>query len=92
MTNAELLALRGMTGEGFVEAACKMEEEYWTQMCEGVPENSEDREWYQDALEYTKARTTTNLPMYLDVDGTLKVYIPFPSMAGASWYYELREF
>lgn len=92
VTNAELLALHGMTEEGFVEAACKMEEEYWTKMCESVPENSEDREWFQEAIEETKARTTTDLPMYLDADGTLKVFVPFPSMAGASWYYELCDF
>ncbi len=92
VTNVELLALRGMTEESFVEAACKMEEEYWNEMLGNVPENSDDREWYQNSLEDTKAMTTPDLSMYLDEDGTLKAFIPFPSMAGASWYYHLCEF
>lgn len=92
VTNAELLALRGMTEESFVETACKMEEEYWNGMLSSIPENSEDRDWFEETLNETKAITTPDLPMYLDEDGTLKVYIPFPSLAGASWYYDLCDF
>ena len=46
----------------------------------------------EETLEETKAMTTPDLPMYLDEDGILKVYIPFPSLAGASWYYHLCDF
>lgn len=88
VTNWELLALRGMTEESFVEAACKIEEEYWAECLETVPE--EYQSMYE--LEEAKAMTTSDLPMYLDMDGNLKVFIPFPSVAGATWYYVLCEF
>ncbi len=88
VTNLELLALRGMTEESFVEAACKMEEEYWEECIEDLAEEYKSK----SELKETYAMTTSDLPMYLDTDGNLKVFIPFPSLAGATWYYGLCEF
>ena len=87
MTNLELLAMRQMTGESFVETAHEMEEAYWEKCWEFNPELKSIAE-----LEESKALTTPELPMYLNADGTLNVFIPFPSVAGASWYYHLCEF
>lgn len=87
VTNLELLAMRQMTGESFVETAHEMEEAYWDKSWEFNPELKSIAE-----LEESKALTTPELPMYLDADGTLNVFIPFPSVAGASWYYHLCEF
>lgn len=87
VTNLELLAMRQMTGESFVETAHEMEEAYWDKSWEFNPELKSIAE-----LEESKALTTPELPMYLEADGTLNVFIPFPSVAGASWYYQLREF
>ncbi len=87
VTNLELLAMHQMTGESFVETAHEMEEAYWDKSWEFNPELKSIAE-----LEESKALTTPELPMYLDADGTLNVFIPFPSVAGASWYYQLREF
>lgn len=87
VTNLELLAMRQMTGESFVETAHEMEEAYWDKSWEFNPELKSIAE-----LEESKALTTPELPMYLEADGTLNVFIPFPSVAGASWYYHLCEF
>lgn len=87
VTNLELLAMRQMTGESFVETAHEMEEAYWDKSWEFNPELKSIAE-----LEESKALTTPELPMYLNADGTLNVFIPFPSVAGASWYYHLCEF
>ncbi len=90
VTNAELLAMNNMTADGFVEEACKREEEHFMNMASnmGMTE-SEEIEFY---LEPAREDTTVDLPMYLDENGVLNVYVPFPSVAGASYYYTLCEF
>ena len=90
VTNAELLAMNNMTADTFVEEACRMEEEHFMSMASnmGMTE-SEEIEFY---LEPARENTTADLPMYLDENGVLNVYVPFPSVAGASYYYTLCEF
>lgn len=90
VTNAELLAMNNMTADGFVEEACRREEEHFMTMASnmGMTE-SEEIEFY---LEPAREDTTADLPMYLDEKGVLNVYVPFPSVAGASYYYTLCEF
>ena len=90
MTNIELLAMKGMTEESFVETACKMGLEYIEKLFEGT--DVDVMEEYKNCIEDAKDATTVDLPMYLDEEGALKVYIPFPSAAGANWYYHLCEF
>lgn len=90
VTNIELLTMKGMTEESFVQTACDMGMEYFEGLFEGT--GVDWMEEYKGCIEEAKAATTVNLPMYLDTDGTLKAYIPFPSAAGSSWYYHLCEF
>lgn len=90
VTNVELLALCGLTEDSFVENAYKMEEEYWAEALKCVPK--EERELHQIELEMTKEMTSADCTMYLDADGSLKAFIPFPSLAGSEWYYHLCEF
>ncbi|MBQ7359143.1 MAG: hypothetical protein IJW63_03495 [Lachnospiraceae bacterium] len=90
LRNQDLLGFRGMSEEDFVEKACEMELAYFKEISEGLSE--EIKEGYKDIIEEAKAVTTIDLPMYLDEEGILNVYIPFPSLAGASWYYYLCEF
>ena len=87
VTNTELLAMNNMTADTFVEEACRMEEEHFMNMANnmGMTE-SEEIEFY---LEPAREDTTAELPMYLDEKGVLNVYVPFPSIAGASYYYTL---
>lgn len=90
VTNTELLAMNNMTADGFVEEACKMEEEHFMTMANSVGiTEPEEIEFY---LEPAREDTTADLPMYLDENGVLNVYIPFPSIAGASYYYTLCQF
>ncbi len=94
VTNAELLASRGLTEEAFVEKACAMEmedfrETFYATFAD-VSENPEE-----DIITYSsgaREATNTELPMYLDENGILKVYVPFPSIAGSDWYYHLCDF
>ncbi len=90
VTNTELLAMNNMTADAFVEEACRMEEEHFMSMASnmGMTE-SEEIEFY---LEPAREDTTVDLPMYLDENGVLNVYVPFPSVAGASYYYTLCQF
>ncbi len=90
VTNIELLAMKGMTEESFVETACEMGREYFEELFEGT--DVDVMEEYKNCIEDAKDATSADLPMYLDEEGTLKVYIPFPSAAGANWYYHLCEF
>ncbi|MBQ8316887.1 MAG: hypothetical protein IJX85_06520 [Lachnospiraceae bacterium] len=90
VTNTELLAMNNMTADGFVEEACRMEEGHFMSMANSVGiTEPEEIEFY---LEPAREDTTADLPMYLDENGVLNVYVPFPSVAGASYYYTLCEF
>lgn len=94
VTNAELLASRGLTEEGFVEQACAMEMEDFREAVSLTYGDSLDNpeEFVEKYSESAREATTAELPMYLEEAGTLKVYIPFPSIAGADWYYRLCDF
>lgn len=90
LSNADLLAMNGMTEEEFVEEACRIEEEEFMGVAGSMGiDNQEDIDFY---LEDAKNATTADLPMYYDENGVLNVYVPIPSVAGASFYYQLRQF
>lgn len=90
ITNAELLAMNNMSEQEFVEKACKMGEEYFIDQASimGITDEEELNRYMEGA----KEKTTINLPMYYDENGVLNVYVPFPSAAGASYYYHLCQF
>ena len=52
----------------------------------------EEHDYFKYCLEDAKEATTSDLPMYIDENGILKIYIPFPSVAGTNWYYQLIDF
>ncbi|MBE5945181.1 MAG: DUF4163 domain-containing protein [Lachnospiraceae bacterium] len=90
LTNADLLAMNGMTEDGFVEEAVSLEEEEFMPMANQMGiDREEDINMY---LEGAREATTAELPMYYDENGVLNVYVPIPSVAGASFYYQLRQF
>ncbi len=89
LTNEELLAMKSMTGEQFVEEACKMGEDYFLPMADSMGMSEEDKEYF---LETAREQTTVDIPMYLDENGVLNAYVPFPSVAGASTYDTLCQF
>ena len=90
LTNADLLAMNGMTEEEFVEEAIRLEEDEFMPMANQMGiDNEEDIDMY---LEDAREATTAELPMYYDENGVLNVYVPIPSVAGAAFYYQLRQF
>lgn len=92
VTNAELLAMKGMTEEVFVEEVCRLQKEDFTALAQSWPYPMTDQEMVNGYIANVNAYATVDLPMYFDSDGTLQVYIPFASIAGADWYYQLRQF
>ena len=92
VTNAELLAMKGMTEEAFVEEVCRLQKEDFTELAQNWPNPMTDQEMINGYIANVNAYATVDLPMYFDSDGTLQVYIPFASIAGADWYYQLRQF
>ena len=89
LTNAELLAMNNMTEDDFVEKACKMGEEDFMSVADSMGMSDEDKELF---LETAREQTTVDIPMYLDANGVLNAYVPFPSVAGASTYDTLCQF
>lgn len=90
VTNEELLAMNNLTADQFVEEACNKGQEYFMNMANSVGmTDSEEIEFY---LADAREDTTADLPMYLDENGVLNAYVPFPSIAGASYYYTLCQF
>ena len=89
LTNEELLAMKSMTEEQFVEEACKMGEDYFLPMADSMGMSDEDKERF---IETAREQTTVDIPMYLDENGVLNAYVPFPSVAGASTYDTLCQF
>lgn len=89
VTNPELLAMYGMTEESFVQKAYEVQEASWEEFLESVPADFPYRDSTYE-LETAKGLTTPDLPMYLDADGTLKVFVPLPSMV-TDWYWVLYE-
>lgn len=92
VTNAELLAMNGMTEEAFVEEVCRLQKEDFTELAQSWPYPMTDQEMINGYIANVNAYATVDLPMYFDSNGTLQVYIPFASIAGADWYYQLRQF
>lgn len=90
LTNAELLAMNNMTEEEFVEEACKMGEDYFMEQANAV--GMTDPDMISIYMEAATEDTTADLPMYFDENGVLNAYVPFPSMAGAAYYYNLCQF
>lgn len=92
VTNPELLAMYGMTEESFVQKAYEAQEASWEEFLESVPADFPYRDSTYE-LETAKALTTSDLPMYLDADGTLKVFVPLPDMV-TEWewgFYEVAD-
>lgn len=89
LTNVELLAMKNMTEEDFIEKACKKGEEHFLPAADSMGMPAEDKELF---LETAREQTTVDIPMYLDANGVLNAYVPFPSVAGASTYDTLCQF
>jgi len=92
LTNTELLALNGMTEEAFVAEVCRLQEEDFIDLAKNWPYPMTDQEMINSYITNVNAYATVDLPMYFDDNGTLQVYIPFAAIAGADWYYQLRQF
>lgn len=91
VTNTELLVMRGITEENFITESLRREKEYFQRQVDSIYPGTAEEEmnaWMQSAIN----DTTLDLPMYMGADGTLNVYVPFPSLAGADWYYSLEQF
>lgn len=92
ITNAGLLAMIGLTEEGFVEEVCRLQEEDFIELAEDWPNPMTDQEMMNEYIAIVNEYASVDLPMYIDETGRLQVYIPFASIAGADWYYQLRDF
>ena len=92
LTNAELLAMNGMTEDEFVTEVCRLQEEDFIELVKSCPTPMFDQETIDGYIDNVNAYATVELPMYFDDNGTLQVYVPFASLAGADWYYQLRHF
>lgn len=92
ITNADLLAMSGLTEEGFVEEVCRLQEEDFIELAENWPNPMTDQEMIKEYIAIVNEYASVDLPMYIDDKGRLQVYIPFASIAGADWYYQLRDF
>lgn len=91
VTNTELLAMRNLTEEDFITESLRREKEYFQRQVDSIYPGTAEEEvnaWMQSAIN----DTTVDLPMYMGADGILYVYVPFPSLAGADWYYSLEQF
>lgn len=73
LTNAEILAKKGMTEEAFIEAAHELQEESMNRLLDNIPD--EYKEGYLYMLKEAKELTKVDTPMYLDEDGTLNAVI-----------------
>lgn len=91
-SNAELLALKGISEEAFVAEVCRLQEEHFTEMAKTGPNPMTNQEMINGYIANVNAYATVELPMYFDENGILQVYIPFASIAGADWYYHLHQF
>ncbi len=91
MTNAELLAMNGVTEEEFVAEVCRLQEEDFIEMAANWPNPITDQEIINEYVAVVNEYASVDLPMYIDETGRLQVYIPCASIAGAEWYYHLRE-
>lgn len=91
VTNTEILATNGITEEDFISEALRREREHFQRQISDMYLDMSEAEMNEYMLSAI-TETTVDLPMYIDSDGTLNVYVPFPSIAGAEWYYSLEKF
>jgi len=89
LTNSDLIAMSNMTEDEFIEKACKMGEDYFLPIAANIGMSDDETESF---LEEARSQTTVDAPMYLDENGVLNAYVPFPSVAGASTYDTLCQF
>ncbi len=90
-TNTDILATRGITEEIFITEALRREKEYFQRQVDSIYPGMAEEE--MNALMQSAINDTTgDLPMYIGADGTIYAYVPFPSLAGADWYYSLEKF
>lgn len=73
LTNADILAIKGMTEEAFIEEAHELQEESMNRLLDNIPD--EYKEGYLYMLKEAKELTKVDTPMYLDEDGTLNAVI-----------------
>ena len=73
LTNAEILAIKGMTEEAFIEAAHELQRDDLDWFLDDIPD--EYKEGYLYMLKEAKELTKVDTPMYLDEDGTLNAVI-----------------
>lgn len=92
LTNTELLAMNMMTEDEFVTEVCRLQEEDFIELAKSSPNQMSDQEMINGYIANVNAYATMELPMYFDGKGTLQVYVPFASIAGADWYYQLCQF
>ncbi len=90
-TNTDILATRGITEEIFITEALRREKEYFHRQVDSIYPGMAEEE--MNALMQSAINDTTgDLPMYIGADGIIYAYVPFPSLAGADWYYSLEKF
>ena len=75
ITSAEILAIKGMTEEAFIEAAHKLQREDLDRFFDNIPD--EDKGEYLDILKEANELTKADSPMYLDENGTLNAIIHY---------------
>lgn len=92
VTNKELLAMNMMTEEEFVTEVCRLQEADFIELAQSLTNPMTDQEMINEYITNVYVYATPELPMYFDDKGTLQVYVPFASIAGADWYYQLRQF
>ena len=73
LTNADILAKKGMTEEAFIEAAHELQGESMNRLLDNIPDEYKEEYLYmlKEANELTKVDTS----MYLDEDGTLNAIV-----------------
>ncbi|MBE5883840.1 MAG: hypothetical protein E7291_05440 [Lachnospiraceae bacterium] len=92
LTNTELLAMNMMTEEDFVTGVCRLQADDFIELAKNWSNPMTDQEMINGYIANVNAYATVDLPMYFDGKGTLQVYVPFASIAGADWYYQLCQF
>jgi len=90
VTNVEMLAMNGWTEDTFLEEAYRREAESVREAFKDYPEVTETE--LNQYIQPARDITDVDIPMYVGEDGSLNVYVPFPSLAGPEWVYQLEEF
>lgn len=80
LTNADILAKKGMTEKVFLETAYELQRKDLDRFFDNIPD--EYKEEYLDLLKEANVLTTVDSPMYLDEDGILNVAISYVDGTG----------